>query len=237
MTQTLLTVQGIDSYYGGAHILRGLSLEVGRGEVAALLGRNGAGKTTTLKSVMGLVTPRAGSIRVEGREVLGLPSYEICRLGLGYVPEDRRIFTELSVEENLEVGRRPAAPGRAPWTPERLFDLFPNLRERRRNAGGDLSGGEQQMLTIARTLMGNPALLLLDEPSEGIAPVLVEQLANTVRALKAEGLSVLLSEQNLVFARALSDRAYILEGGTIRFGGSMAELEARPDLAQDYLVV
>lgn len=237
MTQPLLTVQGIDSYYGGAHILRGLSLEVGRGEVAALLGRNGAGKTTTLKSVMGLVSPRAGSIRFEGREILGLPSYGICRLGLGYVPEDRRIFTELTVEENLEVGRRPAAPGRAPWTPERLFELFPNLRERRRNAGGDLSGGEQQMLTIARTLMGNPQLLLLDEPSEGIAPVLVEQLARTVRALKAEGLSVLLSEQNLIFARALSDRAYILEGGTIRFGGSMAELETRPDLARDYLVV
>jgi branched-chain amino acid transport system ATP-binding protein len=236
MPDPFLSLERVNSYYGGAHILRDLSLEVGRGEVVALLGRNGAGKTTTLKTVMGLVTPRSGSILLEGRDIAGRPSYEICRLGLGYVPEDRRVFAGLSVAENLEVGRRTAAGGQNPWTPERLFELFPNLYERRNNAGGDLSGGEQQMLTIARTLMGNPRLLLLDEPSEGIAPVLVDQLAETIAALKQEGLTVLLSEQNLHFARALADRAYIIEGGAIRYGGGMAELEARSELARDHLV-
>ena len=236
MPDPFLSLERVNSYYGGAHILRDLSLEVGRGEVVALLGRNGAGKTTTLKTVMGLVTPRSGSILLEGRDIAGRPSYEICRQGLGYVPEDRRVFAGLSVAENLEVGRRPATGGQKPWTPERLFELFPNLHERRNNAGGDLSGGEQQMLTIARTLMGNPRLLLLDEPSEGIAPVLVEQLAETIAALKGEGLTVLLSEQNLHFARALADRAYIIEGGAIRYGGGMAELEARSELARDHLV-
>jgi branched-chain amino acid transport system ATP-binding protein len=233
----MLEVRDMDAFYGGAQILRGLSLKVGEGEVVALLGRNGAGKSTTLKSIMGLVRPRAGSVAFEGREIAGLPSYRICRLGLGYVPEERRIFKELSVLENLEVGRREAAPGSEPWTPERLFELFPNLAERRGNAGGDLSGGEQQMLTIARTLMGNPRLLLLDEPSEGIAPLLVELLARTLRTLKGEGLTLLLSEQNLHFARALSDRAYIIEGGAIRYEGTIAELDARPEIRSAYLVV
>ena len=237
MSDAFLTLDQVNSYYGGAHILRDLSLEVGRGEVVALLGRNGAGKTTTLKTVMGLVAPKSGSIRLEDREIAGLAPYEICRLGLGYVPEDRRVFAGLSVAENLEAGRRPAGGDQRTWTPERLFELFPNLQERQANAGGDLSGGEQQMLTIARTLMGNPRLLLLDEPSEGIAPVLVEQLAKTVLALKREGLTVLLSEQNLHFSRALADRAYIIEGGAIRYGGAMAELEARSELAQDHLVL
>ncbi|WP_455374227.1 ABC transporter ATP-binding protein [Limibacillus halophilus] len=233
----MLEVRDLDAFYGGAQILRGLSLKVGEGEVVALLGRNGAGKSTTLKSIMGLVRPRAGSVAFEGREIAGLPSYRICRLGLGYVPEERRIFKELSVLENLEVGRREAAPGYPPWTPERLFELFPNLAERRGNAGGDLSGGEQQMLTIARTLMGNPRLLLLDEPSEGIAPLLVELLAKTLRTLKGQGLTLLLSEQNLHFARALSDRAYIIEGGAIRYEGTIAELDARPEIRSAYLVV
>jgi branched-chain amino acid transport system ATP-binding protein len=233
----MLEVRDMDAFYGGAQILRGLSLKVGEGEVVALLGRNGAGKSTTLKSIMGLVRPRAGSVAFEGREIAGLPSYRICRLGLGYVPEERRIFKELSVLENLEVGRREAAPGYPPWTPERLFELFPNLAERRGNAGGDLSGGEQQMLTIARTLMGNPRLLLLDEPSEGIAPLLVELLAKTLRTLKGQGLTLLLSEQNLHFARALSDRAYIIEGGAIRYEGTIAELDARPEIRSAYLVV
>jgi branched-chain amino acid transport system ATP-binding protein len=233
----MLEVRDLDAFYGGAQILRGLSLTVGEGEVVALLGRNGAGKSTTLKSIMGLLRARGGSVAFEAREIAGLPSYRICRLGLGYVPEERRIFKELSVLENLEVGRREAAPGREPWTPERLFELFPNLAERRGNAGGDLSGGEQQMLTIARTLMGNPRLLLLDEPSEGIAPLLVELLAKTLRTLKGQGLTLLLSEQNLHFARALADRAYIIEGGAIRYEGTMAELDARPEIRSAYLVV
>jgi len=233
----MLEVRDLAAFYGGAQILHSLSFGVGKGEVVALLGRNGAGKSTTLKSVMGLVTPRASSIAFEGGEIAGLPSYRICRLGLGYVPEERRIFKELSVAENLEVGRREAPPGQEAWSPERLFELFPNLAERRGTAGGDLSGGEQQMLTIARTLMGNPRLLLLDEPSEGIAPILVEQLAGTLAALKSQGLTLLLSEQNLHFARALADRAYIIEGGRIRYEGTIAELDARPEVRSAYLVV
>jgi branched-chain amino acid transport system ATP-binding protein len=233
----MLEVKGLESYYGGAQILRGLSLGVGAGEVVALLGRNGAGKSTTLKSIMGLIQPKRGSVAFEGHEIAGLPSYRICRLGLGYVPEERRIFKELSVLENLETGRREAPVGQQAWSLERLFELFPNLAERRGNAGGDLSGGEQQMLTIARTLMGNPRLLLLDEPSEGIAPVLVDQLAATLGALKRKGLTLLLSEQNLHFARALADRAYIIEGGVIRYEGTMDELDARPEVRSAYLVV
>ena len=237
----MLEVSALNSFYGGAHILRdpgcNVALTVGRGEVVALLGRNGAGKTTTLKSIMGLVKPASGSLLFEGREFSGLQPYQISRLGLGYVPEERRIFAGLSVEENLEVGRRAAAPSGDPWAPGRLFDLFPNLGERRNNAGGDLSGGEQQMLSIARTLMGNPRLLLLDEPSEGIAPVLVEQLAATIAGLKREGLTVLLSEQNLPFARVLADRAVIIEGGRLRYSGSIEDLEERPDVRQAYLAI
>ncbi|MEM8664124.1 MAG: ABC transporter ATP-binding protein [Pseudomonadota bacterium] len=232
----MLSVSGLNSFYGGAHILRDVAFEVG-GEVVALLGRNGAGKSTTMKSVMGLVRPRSGSVRFEGEEIAGAPAFRICRAGIGYVPEDRRVFSELTVEENLEVGRRPPHEGVAAWTEEALYDLFPNLKERRRQSAGRLSGGEQQMLTIARTLMGNPRLVLLDEPSEGIAPRIVEDMARVILDLKRQGLAVLLSEQNLHFARLVSDRAVIIEKGEIRFTGAFSELEAHPEIAQTYLVV
>jgi branched-chain amino acid transport system ATP-binding protein len=230
----MLAVRNLEAYYGRAHILAELALEVGAGEVVVLLGRNGAGKSTTLKSIMGLVRPARGEIVFAGRRIDRLEPYEIAGLGLGYVPEDRRIFTDLTVMENLEVGRQAPRPGAPAWTPERLF---PNLAEMTDRPGGRTSGGEQQMLTIARTLMGNPSCILLDEPSEGLAPVIVDQMAAAIRSLKAEGLSVLLSEQNLHFATEVSDRAYIIEKGRIRFAGTMAELAANEDVRTQYLAV
>ncbi|MEO1291359.1 MAG: ABC transporter ATP-binding protein [Pseudomonadota bacterium] len=233
----MLDVTGLETFYGRAKILHGVSLNVGAGEVVALLGRNGAGKSTTMKSIMGLVRPTAGEIRYENSSIRGLAPHRICQRRIGYVPEDRRIFATLSVEENLEVGRRPAAAGEQPWTFERLFALFPNLAERRENLGSRLSGGEQQMLTIARTLMGNPKLILLDEPSEGIAPVIVEQMAKVIDTLKADGLSILLSEQNLHFARLVSDKAVVIETGSVRYAGSFQDLDAHPEIGRQYLAV
>jgi branched-chain amino acid transport system ATP-binding protein len=233
----MLSVRNLEAYYGRAHILADLSLEVGTGEVVVLLGRNGAGKSTTLKSIMGLVRPARGEVTFAGRRIERLEPYEIAECGLGYVPEDRRIFTELTVMENLEVGRQGARAGAPTWTPERLFRLFPNLAEMTGRLGGRTSGGEQQMLTIARTLMGNPSCILLDEPSEGLAPVIVDQMAAAIRELKTEGLAVLLSEQNLHFATEVSDRAYIIEKGRIRFSGTMAELAANEDVRMQYLAV
>jgi branched-chain amino acid transport system ATP-binding protein len=233
----MLNVDGIHSYYGKAHILNGLSFQIGRGEVVALLGRNGAGKSTTMKSVMQLVRPRTGRVMFQDADLVGAPAFRVAKSGIGYVPEDRRIFTDLTVMENLEVGRQPRRDGAPTWSVEQLFDIFPNLAERRGNRGKHMSGGEQQMLTIARTLMGNPLLLLLDEPSEGIAPVIVEEMANTILKLKAEGLTVMISEQNLHFARAVADRAIIIEGGEKKFDGSFAELEARPEIRDAYLSV
>jgi branched-chain amino acid transport system ATP-binding protein len=233
----MLVVRGLNTYYGRAHILADVSVEVATGEVVVLLGRNGAGKSTTLKSIMGLVRPARGEILFNGRRIERLEPYQTAALGLGYVPEDRRIFTDLTVLENLEVGRQTPRAGAPVWTPERLFKLFPNLAEMTDRPGGRTSGGEQQMLTIARTLMGNPACILLDEPSEGLAPVIVDQMAAAIRELKAEGLSVLLSEQNLHFATEVSDRAYIIEKGRIRFAGTMAELAANEDVRTQYLAV
>ncbi|WP_332117081.1 ABC transporter ATP-binding protein [Azorhizobium caulinodans] len=232
-----LEVSGLNSHYGPAHILFDVGFEVGAGEVVALLGRNGAGKSTTFRSVVGLVSQRTGQIRFDGEDVSRLPTYEIVRRGLGYVPEDRRIFTELTVEENFTVGRQPARPGVATWTPERIYEIFPNLGEMRRRPGGQMSGGEQQMLTIGRTLMGNPSLVLLDEPSEGLAPKIVEQMADAILTMKREGLSIVISEQNLHFAKLISDRAYIIEKGRMRFSGTMAELEANPEIRDAYLAV
>ncbi len=233
----MLLVRDLHAFYGRAHILQGVSLEARPGEVVALLGRNGAGKSTTLKAIMGLVPPERGEVSFDGRRIDHLAPYRIARLGLGYVPEDRRIFTELTVMENLEVGRRPPPVGAAAWTQDRLFKLFPNLAGMRDRPGGRMSGGEQQMLTIARTLMGNPRCVLLDEPSEGLAPIIVEQMAQSIHALKGEGLSVLLSEQNLHFCQTVADRAYIIEKGHIRFGGTMAELTADVSLREQYLSV
>ncbi|MCW2237489.1 ABC transporter ATP-binding protein [Azospirillum canadense] len=233
----LLTVRNLQAWYGRAHILMGVDLQVDRGEVVALMGRNGAGKTTTMKAVMGLLDARAGSVTFDGRDVSALPPHRIARHGLGYVPEDRRVFTDLTVEENLEVGRQPPRPGAPAWTPERLYALFPNLAEMRGRRGGRMSGGEQQMLTLARTLMGNPSLVLLDEPSEGLAPRIVQQMAEAVRTLKAEGLSILLSEQNLSFAGAVADRACVIEKGRIRFDGPMRTLLDDEDARRAYLAV
>ena len=233
----MLSVRDLHAYYGRAHILHGLSLEAGAGEVVALLGRNGAGKSTAIKAIMGLVQPAKGEVSFGDRRIEHLPPYRIARLGLGYVPEERRIFTELTVMENLEVGRQDPRQGAPVWTQDKLFTLFPNLAGMRERPGGSMSGGEQQMLTIARTLMGNPRCVLLDEPSEGLAPIIVEQMAHSIRALKGEGLCVLLSEQNLHFSHAVADRAYIIEKGQIRFGGSMAELTADSSFREQYLSV
>lgn len=233
----MLELEGVNSYYGRAHILRDLSFSVAKGEVVSLLGRNGAGKTTTVKSIMQLVKPAEGSVRFAGDELVGVPTHRVAKYGIGYVPEERRIFTDLTISENLEVGRQPPRDGVFEWTTDILFELFPNLAERKSNRGKALSGGEQQMLSIARTLMGNPRLLLLDEPSEGIAPVIVEQMASTILKLKAEGLPVLLSEQNLHFARLVSDRAVIIEGGLKKYDGTFAELDAQPEIREAYLSV
>ncbi|MGJ4857932.1 ABC transporter ATP-binding protein [Labrys sp. La1] len=232
-----LEIADLDSFYGPAHILHQVSLEIRQGEVVALLGRNGAGKSTTFRSIIGLVADRRGAIRLDGADIIRLPVYEIARLGIGYVPEDRRIFTDLTVAENLEVGRRPPRQGLKPWTPERLYELFPNLAAMPGRLGGRMSGGEQQMLTIARTLMGNPAILLLDEPSEGLAPKIVEDMARAILLLKQEGLSILLSEQNLHFARLIADRAYVIESGVIRYSGTMAALEADSAVQTEYLAL
>ena len=233
----MLEIEGLNAYYGRAHILHGVGFSMGRGEVLALMGRNGAGKSTTMKAVMGLVPPQAGRITFEGHTIVGREPFEIARLGIGYVPEERRVFSELSVMENLSVAQRPKREGTPHWTPERLFQLFPNLGRMRDRPGGAMSGGEQQMLTIARTLMGNPKLVLLDEPSEGLAPVIVEEMAKTILALKSEGLSVLISEQNLHFAGSVADRATIIEKGLIRFTGTMDELKADEAVRAQYLSV
>ena len=233
----MLAIKDLHAYYGRAHILHGLSLEVRAGEVVALLGRNGAGKSTAMKAIMGLVPPAGGEVSFAGQRIDGLPPYRIARMGLGYVPEERRIFTELTVVENLEVGRQPARAATPSWSEDKLFALFPNLGRMRERPGGRMSGGEQLMLTIARTLMGNPKCVLLDEPSEGLAPIIVEQMGQSIRTLKGEGLSVLLCEQNLRFCEAIADRAYIIEKGQIRFGGTMAELASNASLREQYLSV
>ena len=237
----LLQVQGLNAWYGAAQILFDVSLQVGRGEVVALMGRNGAGKSTTLKALMGMVA-RRGSVQFLGQDIARREPHDIARLGLGYVPEERRIFTDLSVMDNLEVGRQPLRrwPDGTPapvWTPEKLFALFPNLGEMPLRPGGRMSGGEQQMLTVARTLMGQPLLVLLDEPSEGVAPLIVQQMARTIRALKAQGVSVLLSEQNLPFAEAVADRAYLIEQGQVVHEGRMADVVANPDVRKNCLGV
>ncbi len=233
----MLRLTNVNSFYGKAHILRDLSFEVARADVVALLGRNGAGKTTTMKSIMQLVRPRSGRIQFCEGDITNAATHAIARLGLGYVPEERRIFTDLTVLENLEVGRQRPRTDSPTWTIELLFELFPNLAERRDNRGKALSGGEQQMLTIARTLMGNPTMLLLDEPSEGIAPVIVEQMAQTIQRLKQEGLTVLISEQNLHFARLVADRAIVIESGTKQFDGAFEELDNSPETRDAYLAV
>ena len=233
----LLEVSSIHTYYGRSHILFDVSLSVEKGEVVSLLGRNGAGKSTTFRSIMGLTPPQEGEVRFRGERISGLRPYQICRKGVGFVPEDRRCFPDLTVRENLEVAARREKEVSSPWTVERLFGLFPGLRARERNLGSQLSGGEQQMLTIARTLMTNPDLLLLDEPSEGLAPLIVALLAEMILRIRAEGVTVLLAEQNLHFCAKVADRGYIIDKGSVKYEGRMSDLLADEEIKEKYLAV
>ena len=234
----ILEVRNLYTSYGLSQILFDISLEVHERECVALLGRNGVGKTTTLRSIMGLTPPRQGEVRYKEQNITGLPAYRVAKLGMGFVPEDRRIFPDLTVRENLDVAHKaPASPHRTVWTIERVYDIFPVLARLDERKGGYLSGGEQQMLTIGRTLMGNPDLLLLDEPSEGLAPLVVRDLSRQIQQLKEEGLTILLCEQNTKFAITLSDRAYVLEKGQVRFSGTIAELQDNEEVRRQYLAL
>jgi branched-chain amino acid transport system ATP-binding protein len=232
-----LEVHQLDAFYGRAQILFDVTLRVAAGEAVALLGRNGAGKSTTLRAILGLMPRTRGRVVFDGRDISHKSTGHIARCGLGYVPEDRRVFADLTVEENLMVGAQKPRAGVPVWTQERLFELFPNLAQLRRRPAGQMSGGEQQMLTIARTLMGNPSLIMLDEPSEGLAPLIVDGMARAILEMKRHGLTVLLAEQNLRFARAVSDRAAIIEKGRIRFDGTIASLLADEAISRAYLAV
>jgi branched-chain amino acid transport system ATP-binding protein len=232
-----LQIEEIHTAYGLSQVLFGVSLEVHAGECIALIGRNGVGKTTTMRSIIGLTPPFRGRVMWKGQNIAHLGPHRVCRLGIGFVPEDRRIFPELSVWENLDIARRTGANGRTIWGEEQVYGLFPDLAEIRDRRGGVLSGGQQQMLTIARTLMGNPELLLLDEPSEGLAPLIVDLLRERVAELKSTGLSIVLAEQNLEFVMALADRVYILEKGEVRFTGTPADLRADERIVHQFLTV
>lgn len=234
---SLLEVEGIHTFYGLSHILFGVSFKVEPGEIVCLLGRNGAGKTTTMKSIMGLTPPKQGSIRFKGEEVTGKEPYLLARKGIGYVPDDRRIFADLTVGENLEIATRSSETGFAQWNKERVYELFPALKEIDPRKGGCLSGGEQKMLAIARALMGNPELLLLDEPTEGLAPMLVRALEEQIKKLRETGLTVLLTEQNVRSALRLGDRGYIIDNGQIRYQGSIEELRENEEVRKKYLLV
>ena len=233
----ILGVERLVAGYGGSVVVHGVSLEVGQGEIVCLLGRNGAGKTTTLRSIMGLTPPRAGSIRFAGAEIAGRQPFEIARLGIGYVPDDRRVFPDLTVEENLEIARRTAGQRDGRWTAARVYDLFPALRHLRASRGNHLSGGEQKMLAIGRALMKSPDLLLLDEPVEGLAPLVVKHLIEVLREIRAGGVTILLADQNLKFCRKVADRGYIMERGLIRHAGSVEEIWQNEEVVKQYLVL
>ncbi len=233
----ILEVNNIYTSYGLSQVLFGISLKIEEGEVVSLLGRNGVGKTTTLRSIMGLTPAHSGSIKWKGEEIAAKPSYEIAKMGIGFVPEDRRIFSDLTVWENLDVAIKSSGKGGPSWTVERVFELFPALEPLRNRRGGFLSGGEQQMLTVARALMGNPELLLLDEPSEGLAPVVVQHLGEQISKLREEGMTILLSEQNTQFSLDLSDRLYILEKGEVRYEGKVAEFLKDEESYKTYLTL
>ncbi len=233
----LLELDSVNTYYGRSHILFDVSFGVDKGEVVSLLGRNGAGKSTTLRSIMGLTPPQKGEVIFRGERISGLRPFQICRRGVGYVPEDRRCFPDLTVRENLEVAARREKKVGSPWTVERLFSLFPRLKEREKNLGSQLSGGEQQMLTIARTLMTNPDMLLLDEPSEGLAPLIVALLADMIGRIRTEGVTVLLAEQNLHFCAKVADRGYVIDKGSVKYEGTMADLLGNEEIKEKYLAV
>jgi branched-chain amino acid transport system ATP-binding protein len=233
-----LVVENIHTFYGTSHILFGISLKVNRGECVCLLGRNGVGKTTMLKTIMGLAHAKQGTITYNGKNLTGLPPYEIARMGIGYVPDERLIFPDLTVRENLEIAaKEPLESDIAPWTVKRIYELFPILEPLEGRPAGYLSGGEQQMLTCGRTLMGNPSLMLLDEPVEGLAPVVVQEVTRQIKRLKKIGLTILFAEQNIQFATEISDRAYVIEGGRVRYEGTIAELEQQPEIKEKYLMI
>ncbi len=234
--QEMLNVEGIQTYYGKSHIIQGISLDVKAHECVSLLGRNGAGKTTTLKSIMGLVPPREGSIRFKGQEIAGRKPFEISRQGIGLVPEDRQIFTTLTVTENLRISYQKERAG-GQWDMDRVFEAFPRLADRRDNRGNQLSGGEQQMLAVARALMANPDLLLLDEPTEGLAPLIVEIVLEIIESIKREGLTIILVEQNVAATKKVADRYYILQEGCVVYHGSNEEFWSEPELQEKYLGV
>jgi branched-chain amino acid transport system ATP-binding protein len=232
-----LELKSINTFYGRSHILFDVSLAVEKGEVVSLLGRNGAGKSTTFRSIIGLTPPQTGEVIFRGERVSGMRAFQICRKGIGFVPEDRRCFPDLTVQENLEVAARREKEVAAPWTIERIYALFPRLQEREKNLGSQLSGGEQQMLTIARTLMTNPEVLLLDEPSEGLAPLVVSLLAEMILRIRTEGVTVLLAEQNLHFCAKVADRGYVIDKGSVRYEGKMSDLLADEEVKEKYLAV
>ncbi|MBI5602411.1 MAG: ABC transporter ATP-binding protein [Deltaproteobacteria bacterium] len=234
---SLLTVHDLHAHYGKSHILRGVDFQVGAGEIVSLLGRNGSGRSTTLKSIMGLVVPSAGKISLRGKDLTGARSFTICRAGIGYVPEEREIFTNLTVDENLRMGEQPPAEGASAWTVEQMFDYFPNLRERRKTKAGNISGGEQQMLTICRSLLGNPKVLLIDEPTEGLAPLTVSIVEEAIRDIHLRGVSIVLVEQKLAIALKVSSHVCVMGHGQIVFEGTPEELINNPDLLKKWLAV
>jgi branched-chain amino acid transport system ATP-binding protein len=233
----ILKMEFIDTFYGQSHVLQGVSLSISEGEVVSLLGRNGVGKTTTLRSIMGLTPPRSGRILFNGIEIIGKPPFQIAQMGIGYMPDDRRIFPDLTLFENLELARRLSKKGKIQWTYEKIYDLFPVFIDLKDRKGIHLSGGEQKMLAIGRALMKNPDLLLLDEPSEGLAPLIVKNLVEVLSRIRREGVTILLADQNLKFCRKTSDRGYILEKGMIQFQGIMEEIWQNEEIVKKYLVV
>ncbi|MFH1480948.1 MAG: ABC transporter ATP-binding protein [Pseudomonadota bacterium] len=233
----LLDIKETHTYYGKSHILHGVSMEVEKGEIVTLLGRNGVGKSTILKSIMGLVTPRNGSIQFKGQDIVGMKPHKICHLGVGYVPEDRRIFPKLTVRQNLHVGLKPKQKVENPWTIDRVYEFFPQLGERDNQKGGNLSGGEQQMLTIGRTLMGNPEILLVDEPTEGLAPLLVDMVVENLQSAREAGISILLVEHAMDVALGLADRTYVMSKGEIVFHGTGEELRENKEVRKKYLEI
>ncbi|HMK51874.1 MAG TPA: ABC transporter ATP-binding protein [Thermodesulfobacteriota bacterium] len=233
----ILNLDQINTFYGQSHVLQGISLLINEGEVVSLLGRNGVGKTTTLRSIMGLTPPRSGKILLRNVDIAGKPPFQIAQMGIGYMPDDRRIFPDLTLYENLELARRLSSKGKVQWTFEKVYELFPVFIDLKQRRGTQLSGGEQKMLAIGRALMKNPALLLLDEPSEGLAPLIVQNLAEVIGRIRSEGVTILLADQNLKFCRKTSDRGYILEKGMIQYQGVMEEIWQNEEIVKKYLVV
>lgn len=236
-SESLLSVRDLHAHYGKSHILQGVSFEVGAREVVSLLGRNGSGRSTTMKAIMGLVPPTRGHIRLRGRELAGARTYAVCRAGVAYVPEEREVFTNLTVDENLRMGEQPAVPGATQWTVEQMFDYFPRLKERRDTKAGSLSGGEQQMLTICRSLLGNPLVMLIDEPTEGLAPKIVAAVGECIQDMHRRGVSVVLVEQKLAIALKVSTRVCVMGHGQIVFEGTPQQLAGDERLQAEWLAV